>query len=77
MPASKQLAYLGAVTLALAAIVKSAQVALTPEFRIALQIVGAALIENVVVQALLVTIALVGLLSLCVAAWEKAERRAK
>ncbi len=66
MTASKQLFLISAVTLALAAIVKAAQVALTPDLLAALSGAGRSVIANVVVRAILLTLVGVWVLSLCV-----------
>lgn len=71
MTPRKQLLYLVTVTLCLAIIVKCAQVALTFDIVPILQ----ALVSNLAVQFLLVGVAVLWLLSLCVLAWERAERR--
>ena len=75
MTPRRQLLLLATVTLCAVLVVKLAQIALTPELLAALAVVGRAAIRNVVVQALLVTAAFCGLVSLCVAAWERSERR--
>lgn len=75
MSASRQLALLAAFCAVSALAVKVAQIALTPEFYAALVVVAQGAINNVVVQALLITVALVGLVSMCAMAWDRADRR--
>ena len=75
MSANRQLAVLGFFLAAAAIFAKVAEIALRPEHYDALVVFGRALVGNVVVQAGLVTVALVGLVSMCALAWDKAERR--
>jgi len=75
MTASRQLALLGFFLAAAMIFAKVAEIALRPEHYAALVAFGHALIRNVVVQAVLITVALVGLVSLCAMAWDKADRR--
>lgn len=71
MTPARQLTYLGIVCAALAIIVKAAQVSLTfdplPFLR--------ALVGNLAIQFLLAGVGMLWLLSLCVVAWERSERR--
>jgi hypothetical protein len=55
-------------------LIKAAQVAFTPELYAALCVAGRAVASNVVVQALVITLALVGIVSACAAAWDYEER---
>lgn len=75
MSPRRQLLLLAALTLSLTALVKAAQVALTPELYAATATVVRGVLNNVVVQALAVTAGFVVLLALCVAAWERDSRR--
>lgn len=75
MKASTQLTLLGFFLLAAAIFSKTAEIALRPDHFDALVTFGRALIGNVVVQAALVTAGLVGLVSICAAAWDRADRR--
>lgn len=74
MTASRQLALLGFFLAASVVFAKTAELALVPEHYAALVAFGRALLGNVVVQAGLVTVALVGLVSMCALAWDKADR---
>ncbi len=75
MTPAKQLRYLVLLVVALVLAVKAASVAFTPDLYLALRIVAQGVISNVIVQALLITLALVGLVSMCAAAWDRADRR--
>jgi len=75
MTPSRHLTYLVTVALCLGIIVTAAQISLTPDLLAAARIVLAGAFANVVVQAVLITLGFVGLLSLCALAWDKAERR--
>lgn len=75
MTASRQLFLLSGFLAAAMVFAKTAEIALRPEHYAALVTFGRALIGNVVVQAVLITVALVGLVSMCAAAWDKADRR--
>lgn len=75
MKASTQLYLLGFFLLAAVVFAKTAELALVPAHYAALCTFGRALINNVVVQAALVTAGLVGLVSICAAAWDRADRR--
>lgn len=75
MTPSRHLTYLLTVALCLAVIVTAAQISLTPDLLAAARIVLAGAFANVVVQAVLVTIGFVWLISLCALSWDKAERR--
>ena len=75
MSAPRQLVLLGFFLAASVVFAKTAELALVPEHYAALVAFGRALINNVVVQAGLVTAALVGLVSMCAMAWDRAERR--
>lgn len=75
MTASRQLAILGFFLAAAMIFAKTAEIALRPEHYDAIVILGRAVIRNVVVQAVLVTVALVGLVSLCAAAWDRVDQR--
>ncbi len=75
MKASTQLYLLGFFLLAAVVFAKTAEIALRPDHFDALVTFGRALIGNVVVQAALVTAGLVGLVSICAAAWDRADRR--
>ena len=77
MKASSQLFLLSGFLAAAMVFSKVAEIALRPEHYAALCAFGRGLIGNVVVQAGLITAALVGLVSLCVASWERAEQRYK
>lgn len=75
MKASSQLFLLSGFLAAAVVFAKVAEIALRPEHYNALVTFGRALIGNVVVQAALVTAGLVGLVSICAAAWDRADRR--
>lgn len=75
MIARRQLLLVVLLTLALVAIVKMLQLALTPEAWDALALGGQRIADNLVVRLLLAGAATVFLLSLCVASWERSERR--
>lgn len=74
MTTSRKLTILSLLCGALALLTLVAERTLTPDFYLAIQIVGRGLIANVVVQAALITLALVGLVSLCACAWERMDR---
>lgn len=74
MSPSRQILYLVTVCAAVTLIVKSAQIAFTPELRTAAEILLAGILGNVVVQALLITVGLVWLVSICAWTWERADR---
>lgn len=71
MSPTRQLTYLGLLVAALTIIVKSAQVALEPQFYAATITLARAFVSNVVVQAVAVTAALVGIVSLCAKIWDR------
>jgi hypothetical protein len=71
----RDLAYVAVVTLCGVLLVVCARLALTPEFSAALATVGSAIARNVAVRALGITLAVVGLLSLCAAAWDRDDKR--
>ena len=75
MKASSQLFLLSGLLAAAMVFAKVAEIALRPEHYAALCAFGRGLIGNVVVQAGLITAGLVGLVSLCALAWDKADRR--
>lgn len=74
MTPARQLTYLGLLIAALTIIVKAAQVALEPQFCAATITLARGIISNVVVQAVAVTAALVGIVSLCAAVWDRAAK---
>lgn len=74
MSARRQLVLLVAFAVCMTLIVKIAQLALVPDFFLALEGLGRRVIENLVVQSLLVTLGFVWLISLCACAWERMER---
>jgi len=74
MKASSQLFLLSGFLAAAVVFAKVAEIALRPEHYAALCTFGHALVGNVVVQAVLITVALVGLVSMCALAWDKADR---
>lgn len=75
MKASSQLFLLGTFLAASVVFAKTAELALVPAHYAALCTFGRALINNVVIQAGLITATLVGLVSMCALAWDRAERR--
>ena len=75
MIARRQLLLVVLLTLALVAIVKMLQLALTPEAWDALALGGQRIADNLAVRLLMAGAATVFLLSLCVASWERSERR--
>lgn len=75
MKASTQLFLLSGLLLASVVFAKTAEIALRPQHFDAVCAFGRALLGNVVVQAGLVTAALVGIVSLCAAAWDRVDQR--
>jgi len=71
----RQLLWLVTVCASLALIVLAAQISLTPEVLESLYSLAGRIIDHLAVKLLLVGTGVLFLLSLCVAAWERSERR--